>query len=179
MRAKATAALGASPAFWAIAGTAENTGLPAASVDLVVCAQAFHWFRLPEASVEFRRILKPGGVIAVMWNLRQRQASAFVEGIESLLYEYCPTYAEHVFKDTEEAVVNVQKLSADVRGRIFEWADPLDREALLGRMLSASYVPMEGDANRAVLEGLNQLFDEHQHEGRVAMVYQTKLFWTK
>ena len=179
MRARAAAALGANPAFRAVAGTAERTGLPAAAVDCVLCAQALHWFRLPEASMEFRRILRPGGLIAVMWNLRKRAASAFMEGLETLLYAHCPTYAEQVFKDTQKAVVNVRTLSAEVNAGVFEWVDPLDREVLLGRMLSASYVPLEGEANRAVVEGLVRLFEQQQQGGRVEMVYETKLFWMR
>jgi len=53
-------------------GTAEATGLDRASVDLVLCAQAFHWFRPPEAVAEFARILRPGGRLAIVWNRRDR-----------------------------------------------------------------------------------------------------------
>ncbi len=47
-------------------GTAEATGLESASVDLVICAQAFHWFRPVEALAEFRRIVKPGGRLVTL-----------------------------------------------------------------------------------------------------------------
>lgn len=49
-------------------GTAEATNLPDASVDLVVCFQAFHWFNREESLAEFRRILKPSGRLALVWN---------------------------------------------------------------------------------------------------------------
>mmetsp|Transcript_2368 Transcript_2368/g.7147 ORF Transcript_2368/g.7147 Transcript_2368/m.7147 type:complete len:275 (+) Transcript_2368:224-1048(+) len=45
-------------------GTAESTGLPDSSVDLVTVAQALHWFDQPRAFAEFARVLKPGGVLA-------------------------------------------------------------------------------------------------------------------
>ncbi len=51
-------------------GTAENTNLPEASVDLVTCFQAFHWFTPEPTLAEFRRILKPKGKLAVVWNFR-------------------------------------------------------------------------------------------------------------
>ncbi len=65
-------------------GTAENTGLEDDSVDLVVAAQAFHWFDVEKARVECLRILKnenkgsvgqAGGIgmgmVALLWNDRR------------------------------------------------------------------------------------------------------------
>ncbi|WP_245817334.1 class I SAM-dependent methyltransferase [Hydrococcus rivularis] len=49
-------------------GTAENTTLPKASVDLVASFQAFHWFDPALTLLEFRRILKPTGRLALVWN---------------------------------------------------------------------------------------------------------------
>ncbi len=49
-------------------GTAERTGLGDHAVDLVVCAQAFHWFEPVAAVREFGRVLKRGGRLALMWN---------------------------------------------------------------------------------------------------------------
>ncbi|HXU92356.1 MAG TPA: class I SAM-dependent methyltransferase [Gallionella sp.] len=45
--------------------SAENSGLPDRSVDLVTVAQALHWFDLSRFYAEVRRVLKPGGIVAV------------------------------------------------------------------------------------------------------------------
>ncbi len=45
--------------------SAEASGLPNRSCDLVTVAQAAHWFDLPSFYAEARRVLKPGGIIAV------------------------------------------------------------------------------------------------------------------
>ena len=58
------------PEVKTLTGTAEQIGLPDASVDAVVCAQAFHWFATPEAVAEMRRVLRPGGVLGLIWNGR-------------------------------------------------------------------------------------------------------------
>lgn len=49
-------------------GTAEHTGLPAGSVDAVTVAQAWHWCDPLAAGEEFSRILRPGGVLGLVWN---------------------------------------------------------------------------------------------------------------
>jgi len=49
-------------------GTAEQIPLPDASVDAVVVGQAWHWFDREAASAEIARVLRPGGVAAIVWN---------------------------------------------------------------------------------------------------------------
>jgi SAM-dependent methyltransferase len=52
------------------AGVAEALPLRTGGFDLVTVAQAFHWFRAPEALAEFRRVLRRDGVLAIVWNER-------------------------------------------------------------------------------------------------------------
>ncbi|MGH9093898.1 MAG: class I SAM-dependent methyltransferase [Acidimicrobiales bacterium] len=53
-----------------VAGSAEGIPLREGTQDGVTVAQAFHWFRLPEASQELRRVLRPGGRLAIVSNQR-------------------------------------------------------------------------------------------------------------
>lgn len=92
MLAAAAAAHGANPRFRPVAAPAEATGLPAASVHLVYCAQAFHWLDGPAAAREFRRIAKPGGTVAVVWNERKRAGAPFLEAYDDLLRTYGTDY---------------------------------------------------------------------------------------
>ncbi|GJG95205.1 class I SAM-dependent methyltransferase [Cupriavidus pauculus] len=67
MRAQLSAKL---PDVRAVQGSAESMPLPDASVDAVVCAQAFHWFANTAAMHEIARVLKPGGRLGLIWNVR-------------------------------------------------------------------------------------------------------------
>ncbi|AGW94785.1 methyltransferase [Ralstonia pickettii DTP0602] len=70
MRAQLASAL---PAVQALEGSAESIPLPDASVDAVACAQAFHWFANARAMAEIRRVLRPGGRLGLVWNVRDER----------------------------------------------------------------------------------------------------------
>jgi ubiquinone/menaquinone biosynthesis C-methylase UbiE len=57
------------PGVRALAGTAEAIPLPDASIDAAFVAEAFHWFDVRRAAAELARVLRPGGGLAVMWNV--------------------------------------------------------------------------------------------------------------
>jgi len=54
-------------------GSAQAIPLPAESVDAVFAGQAFHWFPRPESEDEIARVLRPGGVLGLLWNLPDRE----------------------------------------------------------------------------------------------------------
>ena len=71
--------------FVSLAATAEATTLPDAAVDLVIAAQAFHWFDRDAARQEFSRILREPRWVALVWNERAESGTPFLEGYETLL----------------------------------------------------------------------------------------------
>lgn len=58
------------PGVPAVAATAERIPLPSRSVDVVVAAQSLHWFDLDRALPEIARVLRPAGVLSMVWNVR-------------------------------------------------------------------------------------------------------------
>jgi len=53
----------------AMSGSAQSIPVPDASADAVVCAQSFHWFANIAALGEIHRVLKPHGILALVWNI--------------------------------------------------------------------------------------------------------------
>jgi ubiquinone/menaquinone biosynthesis C-methylase UbiE len=67
-----TVLAGQLPQVWAVTAAAERIPLRDGSVDAIVVGQAFHWFQRPQADRELARVLRPGGVIGLLWNLPDR-----------------------------------------------------------------------------------------------------------
>lgn len=84
MRAQLVSAF---PEVDARAGTADALPLDDASVDAVVCAQAFHWFATAGSLADIARVLKPGGTLALVWNVRD-ESMPWVKRITELITPY-------------------------------------------------------------------------------------------
>ena len=165
------------PNFRSVEGTAEETNLPSSSVDFVTAAQAFHWFDVERARRECQRILRRGGWAVVLWNYRPHLTTAFLRAYESLLNEFSTDY-----KKVSEGYGHEESLRRFFAGgyekRSFMNTQLLDFEALRGRLLSASYVPLADDPRHApMLSRLREIFDEHQEGGRVRADYQTEVYF--
>ena len=85
MRREAEHQLKPCPHFHSVNGTAEATSLAGKSANLIVCAQAFHWFNNAETKAEFKRILAPHGHVALIWNNRCIDVDDFAIAYEILL----------------------------------------------------------------------------------------------
>jgi len=91
------------PHVQTLSGTADSIPLPDASVDAVVCAQSFHWFATHAALAEILRILKPGGKLGLVWNLRDAsipwvaQLDAIVNRVEGETPRYYTGAWRHAF----------------------------------------------------------------------------------
>ena len=165
------------PNFKAIDGTAENTTLFDNSIDFVVAAQAFHWFDETNTRREFKRILKDGGFVVLLWNERQLDSTAFLRGYENLLIEFGTDY-ERIRHDNISKETLRNFFQTDFRQAIFRNAQTVDFDGLRGRMLSASYVPSKDNPRFAeMLKNLESLFAEHAESGKIHILYDTKVFY--
>lgn len=167
------------PNFRSVDGTAQNTGLESGSVNLVVAAQAFHWFAESDVAKEFERILRPFGTIAIIWNERSLNATAFLREYEEFLLKYATDY-NSVRHDKFDG-----RRIRDIFNRQFEQltlpnAQVLDFEGLKGRMFSSSYMPSPDDpASEHLVEELKSLFAKHARQGRITIFYDTNIFYSK
>jgi SAM-dependent methyltransferase len=173
----ADAELASSGRFHGVAGRAEATGLPDRSVDLVTAGQAFHWFSAPDARVEFLRILRPTGGVALVWNLRRLDSTPFLREYEAFLRRWSTDYAAVAERYAEPAALRALFGGGGWQERCFAQSQRFDLEGLRGRLLSSSYTPKPGDPRRdAMLAELPGLFAAHARDGRVSFDYDTRVF---
>ena len=165
--------------FESVDGTAENTNLPAASVTHITSAQAFHWFDREGAKREFKRILRPNGFVALIWNERKLDADDFSVDYEKLLQDFgtdLSQVAQNYASDTdlpEFFDYDFQEVSLD-NFQILDFA------GLKGRLLSSSYVPTEESKSfPAMMAALERLFARHSNAGTVEISYETKVFYKR
>lgn len=91
MREKAIELLYDYSGFKTADGAAEQTGLDSNSIDAIICGQAFHWFDAVKAKEEFKRILKPSGLVMLIWNER-RASTAFEKEYDELIIKHARDY---------------------------------------------------------------------------------------
>jgi SAM-dependent methyltransferase len=179
MRSAAESALVVYPKFHSVAGSAEATTLPSHSVALVTAAQAGHWFDLPRARAEFARILRPGGWVALIWNERLTSSTSFLRNYEQLLLTYAIDYKD-VRHEKTTAVIGSFFAPIRYREKVLTTYQDLDYTSLQQRLLSSSYAPLEDHPEHApMLTELRRIFDFNQHDGRVRIDYETRMYYAQ
>ncbi|RYY59625.1 MAG: class I SAM-dependent methyltransferase [Chitinophagaceae bacterium] len=175
MRRAAEHRLARYPGFRSLATTAEETGLPDASADLVTIAQTFHWLDAELTRKECVRILKPGGKVVMAWN-RQLQVSDVEKEYTSLRETYRLTPATG------------RSIDIKVINRFFDPLSPgkhtlpnpqlLNFESLKGQLLSKTYIPLPGDEEYERMIGeLIRLFVRSNENGFVKIDHETVLYY--
>ncbi len=113
-------------------GTAEAIPLADASVDAVTVAQAFHWFRPDDALREIHRVLRPGGGLALIWNVRDESDPIHAAATEIMrpLEENVPRRGKLSWRDVIDATETAT----------FEHAQLVDEDSFVERFTSVSFV---------------------------------------
>jgi SAM-dependent methyltransferase len=147
-------------------GTAEATTLPNASVDVVAAFQAWHWVDHPAGVTEARRILRPGGRLAAIYNERDER-DAFTAAYGAVVMKYATDA-------TEERRANALAAFAAIdpaHTQRFEYGNvhQLDRAGLHQRAESSSYLPQKNEPARAMHAELDALYDAYEKDGAVNM----------
>ena len=193
MRAGAEHYLRGFPTFISVPATAEATTLPNHCVDFVTAGQAFHWFDTAQARKEFRRILRPGGWVVLVWNVQRPSGTPFLNALQT--FWETETFWKHPYRHSGQQMERVQayRLNADLtREKLLvpffapaafaeaSFENPLvcTFRQLKGRILSNGPALEPNDANyETMLAALAKIFQAHQKDGTVTIEHDTRVFY--
>lgn len=179
MRGAAERLLAGYTIFKSIIGTAEETTLPNTSIDLISAGQAFHWFDIPKAKTEFKRILRPGGFVVLIWNEKQLASSPFMKAYEEMLLKYGTDYAEVKHENIDESMFN-SFFDHGFKLNTFPNEQMFDFIGIKGRLLSSSYAPATEHPEYApLIEELQRIFNKYNENGTIRFEYITRVYTGK
>lgn len=140
------------------------------SVDVVVAAQAFHWFDHDVALREIARVLKPGGHLALAWNVLDQRIPWVRRLVAAMGEQSATTASQQVVADSD--------LFGPVEGKAFAHWQDVNRESLVDIVASRSYVSgLDEAAREARLDKVRALYDDYGrgHDG-MQLAYRTECF---
>jgi SAM-dependent methyltransferase len=169
------------PEVTALRGQAQHMPLPDASADAVICAQAFHWFASAASLAEIRRVLKPEGVLGLIWNVRDETVD-WVAALTRIMAPYegdAPRYDHGEWRQVFPAV-GFDALRE--RSFALEHVGPPE-QVIVERVASVSFIAALDASTRAQVLGEVRALIESTPSlaGRspVAMPYVTRAYWCR
>jgi SAM-dependent methyltransferase len=150
-------------------GSAERTTLRDCSVEMVSAGRAMHWFDADRAMTEFRRILKPGGWVAIVAFGRSEAGREENEAFEQVLQERATDHADsHAGYEVYRRIEDY--LAADFHHEEIRGTKLLDWTELYGMTMSLSHAPRMEDPKYPLFErALRTYFDRYAVDGRVTL----------
>lgn len=158
--------------------TAEQTGLPDQSIDLVLCCQSFHWFDQPVALQEFHRILKPSGRVVLMRNDRNLD-DPFTQAYSDLVSQAADRQVFGHHDRNSTVALETSPYFTGIRTYRFSHSHRLDLTGLTGLVLSSSYMPKSGTAYEQLITNLQTLYyhwSDHTKGDFVSLSYYVNLY---
>lgn len=163
------------PRFFSLEATAENTTLSDRSIHHIVCAQSFHFFDTKKCRKEFRRILRPGGSVALIVMMPSCH-DEFSSECEALIRRHSKdipgtgdSSLDSIYSDFfQKFGYSTLSLSSQLS---------LDFDSFSGRLLSSFNLPGPFDeGHEDLMEEMDLLFELYQQSGRVTYMYDLKVY---
>lgn len=152
------------PSTPCLEGTAEAIPLDAGTLDAIVIAQAFHWFRHDEALAEMHRVLRPGGRFALVWNVRDERHD-WVHRITEIIRPYEGSEGVKIPRHRKmgwRAPLDASVLFTLLEQREFPYEQPMTVDMLQERVASTSFIAVLPRENHAqVMEAVRDLTRAH------------------
>ncbi|MFF7709386.1 methyltransferase domain-containing protein [Pseudomonas sp. NPDC007930] len=160
-------------------GTAQAIPVPGETVEVVTCAQAFHWFAEPEALADIHRVLVPGGRLGLVWNVRDESVD-WVAALTAILSPHegdAPRFHTGAWRQPFAAGPWFEEPTVARFEHVHEGAP---EDVVLGRCLSVSFIAALPEAQKqAVTAQIRELIATHpalRGQARVRFPYTTEAY---
>ena len=161
-----------SPGIHVVQGSAHALPFADRSADMITCAQAWHWMDKARAVAEARRVLRPGGLLAIWWNQTVYDAD-WERAHADRIAEAAPGWRR--FSATEVTEDYGQTPGLVPRTFTFAWQRTIDLEKYLRYLASRSYIAQLGDAMPDFLDRERRMLAEQFPDGQVIERFHTIL----
>jgi len=168
------------PGAKVLSGTAQSMPLADQSVDALTCAQAFHWFANEQSLHEIHRVLRPGGHLGLVWNVRDERVDwvaemgRIVERYEGSTPRFHAGLWRQAFSGARFEPLRLRKFS-------YQHVGPPE-QVIVARILSVSFIAaLPAEQKQRVGEQLRELIATHPDlKGRneIAVPYRTEAYST-
>ena len=176
MRKAAEGFLHEFPDFHSIHGSSEASNLKDNSIDLIVCAQAFHWFDRAKTKQEFQRIAASGAHLCLIWN-DGKATEPFQQDYEQLIQDFAIDYHEISHRNITSDIISDFYAPNKFQKFLLNYEQHFNLEGLIGRIISSSYMPNEDHLNFPQLKNaIVSLFNKYEQNGFVTFAYNTLLY---
>ncbi len=170
------ALLAVSPGVRGEQAPAERLPFDDDSVDALFAGQAWHWFDAGPTAREFRRVLRPGGVVGILWNDRDDTAAPWLAPLRELLEDhFVARYTD------DESARSLEEVFPGVEGELFTNTLVLEPDAVIGLVSTYSYVRLRDDADEVIRSARALLPDPVVVDGRpsIEIPHRTAAYrWT-
>ena len=167
------------PGVLVVGGTAEAIPVRGGALDAVTVGQAFHWFDPARALAELGRVLRPGGRLGLIWNVRD-ESRPWVAEITAILDRHAGEAPRHRGGRWRAAFDAADGFTPLTRAT-FSHVHQLDRAAVLDRFASISFIAALPEADRArVLDEIGRVLAAEPSlagRDRIGLPYRTDLWW--
>jgi SAM-dependent methyltransferase len=157
-------------------GAAEHIPVPDTSMDLVTVAQAFHWFDAEWATREIARVLRPGGGLAAIWNVRDESVE-WMAMIRELIEEHRAGTPRHQSGEWRRPFDADGSPFEPLRLETFPHSQEVSRADAVDVFASRSYVAVLPGPERTAL--LERVAEQVPKTEPVRIPYVTELYWTR
>jgi len=161
-------------------GTGEHIPLEDNTVDIITCGQSFHWFATQRAVAEMHRILKPNGLLVLIWNVRDDEHLEWGKHIQTIVARHSAEAPLYKTMQWKKAFDN-QTLFSPLEYQEFHYVQQTTRDKIVNISLATSYIAVLPDDRkvqvekeiRQILDNAEELRDQQEFDAP----YVTHFYW--